>query len=40
MQCLHPDDRRPGVAMAVGATLLEAAREVGIAIPTLCHLEG
>ncbi|APD48826.1 MULTISPECIES: bidirectional hydrogenase complex protein HoxU [Synechococcaceae] len=28
------------VAMAVGATLLEAAREVGIAIPTLCHLEG
>ncbi|MCT0205613.1 (2Fe-2S)-binding protein, partial [Synechococcus sp. CS-602] len=28
------------VAMAVGATLLEAARELGIAIPTLCHLEG
>ncbi|MBV8463050.1 MAG: (2Fe-2S)-binding protein, partial [Acidimicrobiales bacterium] len=23
-----------------GATLLEAAREAGIAIPTLCHLDG
>ncbi|NQV10658.1 MAG: bidirectional hydrogenase complex protein HoxU [Cyanobacteria bacterium] len=28
------------VAMAAGATLLAAAREVGITIPTLCHLEG
>jgi bidirectional [NiFe] hydrogenase diaphorase subunit len=28
------------VAMATGATLLEAAREVGVPIPTLCHLEG
>ena len=28
------------VAMATGSTLLAAAREVGVAIPTLCHLEG
>ena len=28
------------VAMATGATLLAAAREVGVPIPTLCHLEG
>ena len=28
------------VAMATGTTLLAAAREVGVAIPTLCHLEG
>ena len=28
------------VAMATGATLLAAAREVGVNIPTLCHLEG
>ncbi|MCP9773208.1 bidirectional hydrogenase complex protein HoxU [Synechococcus sp. Tobar12-5m-g] len=28
------------VAMATGATLLAAAREVGVSIPTLCHLEG
>jgi len=28
------------VAMATGATLLAAAREVGVKIPTLCHLEG
>ena len=28
------------VAMATGTTLLAAAREVGVPIPTLCHLEG
>jgi bidirectional [NiFe] hydrogenase diaphorase subunit len=28
------------VAMATGSTLLAAAREVGVSIPTLCHLEG
>ena len=28
------------VAMATGTTLLAAAREVGVSIPTLCHLEG
>jgi bidirectional [NiFe] hydrogenase diaphorase subunit len=28
------------VAMATGTTLLAAAREVGVRIPTLCHLEG
>ena len=28
------------VAMATGSTLLAAAREVGVNIPTLCHLEG
>ncbi len=28
------------VAMNAGATLLEAAREAGVAIPTLCHLDG
>ena len=28
------------VAMATGTTLLAAAREVGVTIPTLCHLEG
>jgi bidirectional [NiFe] hydrogenase diaphorase subunit len=28
------------VAMTAGATVLEAAREVGVAIPTLCFLEG
>jgi len=28
------------VAMATGSTLLAAAREVGVPIPTLCHLEG
>jgi bidirectional [NiFe] hydrogenase diaphorase subunit len=32
-------DGRP-VAAREGQTLLEAAREVGIAIPTLCHLDG
>jgi len=28
------------VAMATGTTLVAAAREVGVPIPTLCHLEG
>ncbi|MDM7938141.1 MAG: bidirectional hydrogenase complex protein HoxU [Cyanobium sp. CZS 48M] len=28
------------VASADGATVLEAARDAGVAIPTLCHLEG
>ena len=28
------------VAIAAGASVLEAARQAGIAIPTLCHLDG
>jgi bidirectional [NiFe] hydrogenase diaphorase subunit len=28
------------IAIAEGATILQAAQEVGIPIPTLCHLEG
>jgi glutamate synthase (NADPH) small chain len=32
-------DGRP-VTVPEGATILDAAREAGIAIPTLCHLEG
>ncbi len=28
------------VAMGAGASVLEAAREAGVALPTLCHLEG
>ena len=36
---LH-DRRRSTVAGAEGQTILEVAREAGIGIPTLCHLDG
>lgn len=35
---LRIDDR--DVAIANGGSLLQAARQVGIALPTLCHLDG
>ena len=35
---LRIDDR--DVAIASGGSLLQAARQVGIALPTLCHLDG
>jgi len=40
MRCLHPGRSRQAVAIGRRRHLLEAAREVGIAISYPCHLEG
>lgn len=38
VKTLKIDDK--DIAIEAGATVLQAAREAGVAIPTLCHLEG